>query len=192
MSLLTSQPPSAAISATPQVPHTTPHASQLAPVSQPIKSSPLIAQKPGVQGSAIRSFLLNIQGKAASDSVSGNMSPQEIIYQQRASAVELIRQRSMLNPDSRRKPSGNGAVGIAAEHPVSSTSRRQTLDRVDGSDDSSDEELRAGHVFKNQKIVSVMFFNSSKCFSLTHYFLQKSLQAHMSSLSREFNALRSM
>jgi hypothetical protein len=117
----------------------------------------LIAQKPGVQGSAIRSFLLNIQGKAASDSVSGNMSPQEIIYQQRASAVELIRQRIMLNPDSRRKPSGNGAVGIAAEHPVSSTSRRQTLDRVDGSDDSSDEELRAGHVFKNQKIVSVMF-----------------------------------
>jgi hypothetical protein len=162
VSLPTSQPPSAAISATPQVPHTTPHASQVAPVSQPIKSSPLIAQKPGVQGSAIRSFLLNIQGKAASDSVSGNMSPQEIIYQQRASAVELIRQRSMMNPDSRRKP-----PDIAAEHPVSSTSRRQTLDRVDGSDDSSDEELRAGYIFKNQKIVSVVFFNSSKCFSLT-------------------------
>ena len=113
----------------------------------------MAAQKPGVQGSAIRSVLLNIQGKAASNSNLDGLSPAEIVQQQRASAVELIRQRSMLNPEFRRRPSGVVATNLSASQSAAADTRRQSSPDPGEDDDEHDEEHKTGIIFKNQKIV---------------------------------------
>jgi hypothetical protein len=137
-----------------QVPQTTPHTSQHTSVSEHPQSSPMMAaQKPGVQGSAIRSVLLNIQGKAASNSNLDGLSPAEIVQQQRASAVELIRQRSMLNPEFRRRPSGVVATNLSASQSAAADTRRQSSPDPGEDDDEHDEEHKTGIIFKNQKIV---------------------------------------
>jgi diadenosine tetraphosphate (Ap4A) HIT family hydrolase len=190
-----SQSSQVSIQSVPQVPHTTPHASQQHSVSQPLHVAPVkAAQKPGVQGSAIRSVLLNIQNKAVTNTAQDDSRPSGIIQQQRASAVELIRQRSMQNPELRQRPSsGDVAAGLAASLATTADNRRRSSPVRKGSDhDDSDEELGTGHVFKNHKIVCVSFVVYMQTFITGNTCLQKMLQSHMSSLSREFNALRSM
>jgi hypothetical protein len=180
----------------PQAPHTTPHASQQHSVSQPLHSAHVkAAPKPGVQGSAIRSVLLNIRNKAVTNTVQEDDSgPSGIIQQQRASAVELIRQRSMQNPESRQRPSsGDVAAGFSASRASAADNRQRSSQDRKGSDlDDSDEELGTGHVLKNQKIVRFSFVYYRQAFIMGNSCLQKILQSHMSTLSREFNALRSM
>jgi hypothetical protein len=89
---------SISISSIPDAPQTTPQSSLPPSLSHPLQASPAkIAHAAGVKGSAIRSFLLTMQGNAASHSAGDDSSIEAAFHQQRASAVELIRQRSALN-----------------------------------------------------------------------------------------------
>jgi hypothetical protein len=150
---------SSSVPSVPQAPHTTPQTSQPPSTTPTVQTPPQkVEHVSGVKGSAIRSFLLSMQGKAAADSAGDGESPEAIVHQQRASAIQLIRQRTALQPKSSRKSGAQAAAASSAAHAASTNVRRQTLDKNEDDSDGSDGELNSGHIFKNQKIVRAVFY----------------------------------
>jgi hypothetical protein len=150
---LTSHAPLASIAPVPLDTPSVPHSVHMAPEFEPKQSVSPQIHKPGVHGSAIRSFLMNMKEKCASDIIPDDSSPADIVRMQRSSAVQLIRQRSALNPESRRK---SVAEVRNATHAGGDGSRRKgAVEHTGDHSESSEEDPSAGHIFKNQKIVSV-------------------------------------
>jgi hypothetical protein len=168
-----------------RVPQSTPHASQAAPDTQPSAPAPApakSAQKPGVQGSAIRSFLLSIQEKSAAITHVDPPSPAEIIHQQRVSAVELIRQRNALEQELRRKQHDDAAP--SAYQVSSSKNRRAAVVATRVDDDESDEEQDSGRIFKNPNIVCVSIADSQTCIVFLKCFSEIITKQHVPIIAR--------